>query len=151
MPVALLLLGGALAAYSLWQLRRWLVEAERHAAAGPRRLEAIAAELIATAEGTAAAVAEKTEALADAIARANAAAARLDAAAVGAGDPEGPQAPSPEPAPVKAAPAPVVERPEMHRRVYSLADAGLDVTGIARQLGLAKGEVQLILGLRTMN
>ncbi len=163
--VLLLLIGGGIAFYSLWQLRRWLAEAERQSAAGPRRLEAIVEELIATAEGASAAVAEKTEALELSITKANAALAKLDAANAGGVQSAAPRrlvgprvkrAAAPEPVAAPAAQAdPVLmsapDVPELHRRVYTLADTGQDVTTIARQLSLTKGEVQFILGLRRMN
>ena len=38
--------------------------------------------------------------------------------------------------------------PAIHGRVYEYADAGMTVPAIARELGIGKGEVRLILGLR---
>jgi hypothetical protein len=35
--------------------------------------------------------------------------------------------------------------------IYALADAGHDAVGIARKLGMTRGEVELILGLRRLN
>lgn len=35
-----------------------------------------------------------------------------------------------------------------HKKIYALADAGLDAPGIARRVGSGLGEVELILGLR---
>lgn len=171
--VLLLLVGVGVLLYSLWQLRRWLAEAQGRLAAAPRRLEGIVEELIVTAEGAAAVVAERTEALEGTIARANATLAKLDAAMTGrsrAGElslrkrvsvpkDRHPRAASASLGSVQATetapavpPAPATpEIPELHRRVYALADAGQDLTSIARQLSLTKGEVQFILGLRRMN
>jgi hypothetical protein len=154
----LALAGAAVALYSLWQLRRWLAEGETSAAAVPRRLEALVDELLVTAETTSTVVQDKAEALAVAIAEAD---RRLEAlraipmreATTAALPREVPAAtvpiPPPLPDPVSAVPAaavPVV--PDLHRQVYGLTDAGQDVTAVARKLGLTKGEVQLILGLR---
>lgn len=241
LPVLLLTIGGLITGYSLWQLKRWLREAGTGLNEGPRRLEALAEELINSAEAASAVVAEETERLADLIARAEGRAVELRGllerspdpvhAPAGAGRtpgltsgrvtvtavplrfrharkeirrtaPEraalsqpgpamiqlvpamaGPQsgsiplvpgagpaaphsAPAAEaadpdsrgPAGTAALPASAVrpagshsETPETHRLVYTLADKGNDVTQIARQLSMAKGEVQLILGLRRLN
>lgn len=161
------LAGGAVALYCLWQLRRWLGEAEAASAAGPQRLEALVDELLVTAEATAAVVQEKAEALEAVIARADERVAALGKAVEGApvlarpagsmaearpaaaALPEVPvEAPVLAPEPPAAAPAPQAAGPDLHERVAALADAGLDVTAIARQMGLTKGEVQLVLGLR---
>lgn len=157
----LALVGGAVALYCLWQFRRWLAEGERSSGAGPRRLEVLVDELLTTAEATSSVVQEKAEQLAEAIAEADKRIAALKAPAAGApavpGQPAGaaPEPvvptvtlplPEPEPAVAVAEPEPGV--PVLHRDVYALADAGQDLTTIARTLGLTKGEVQLILGLR---
>lgn len=184
------LAGGAIALVCLWQLRRWLAESEAAAAAGPRRMEALVDELLATAEATNALVEEKAETLAAAVAEADkrlallAAAAAQPAAAVAvqpAAPPPVPavpaqpvlqsvmqpvvQAPAPPPAPAQTdpatarvaaaveavregrAPADSGDEGDLYVKVHSLAGAGVSVTAIARQLGLSKGEVQLILGL----
>lgn len=202
LPATLLIVGVLICAVSLWQVRQWIREAEAKVAAGPRRLEAIAEELIETAEVASAAVAEKTEELAAAIAMAERTADRLNAIISGSAG----QAPAPvrpparsaqpvrfrharreirTPAPAQshaahttppAAPAPVTAAaagsapkpaapqsepsplaaihptaPEMHRRIWQMADTGQDVTTIARLLSITKGEVQTILGLRRLN
>ncbi|HLN63169.1 MAG TPA: hypothetical protein VK464_16660 [Symbiobacteriaceae bacterium] len=154
----LALVGGAVALYCLWQFRRWLAEGELSSGAGPRRLEVLVDELLTTAEATSSVVQEKAEALAEAIAEADKriAALKAPAAAAPAGA-EQPDEAAPEPAvptitlPLpEPGPAAVAEPgvPVLHRDVYALADAGQDLTTIARTLGLTKGEVQLILGLR---
>lgn len=169
-PLLLSLAGAAVALYCLWQLRRWLQETQAAAAAGPQRLEALVDELLATAEATAIVVQEKAEALEAVIAQADrrietlhrgapAPEAAVAASVAPAPAPAEPAAPGPTPAPASApAPEPVLpappasepgqELPEIHRAVYTLYDAGQDHTAIARRLGLTKGEVQLILGLR---
>lgn len=143
-PFLLLLIGGAISLYSLWQFRRWLTAGQEGVAAGSRRLEGLVDELVATAEATVSAVEEKAEALTDVIARADEKLARLEAATVA------PPAPAPAQPAAAVAPAPAADAdlPELHRLIYGLADAGKDVTGIARQLHITKGEVELILGLR---
>jgi len=246
LPVLLLLAGGAIAFAGIWQFRRWIQETQDEMSAGPRRLEVIVDELVATAETTVAAIEEKTEALAGSLSRADLAVKRVEEAIKAAQElaaaPKPPSgkaaredpapkasaakrggtkppprapvaqrplqpaiAPSPEiltaeqerPAPrpelklaeplpsreqeirellgrrppprmhaperpVAARPAePAPRRPEsgaapadlpdLHQRVYALTDKGVDVTDIARQLSMTKGEVQLILGLRRMN
>lgn len=227
-PVLLLLAGGAVAFYGIWQFRRWIRETQEAVAAGPRRLETIVDELVATAEATVAAVAEKSESVVEVLDRADQTVRRLEEAtkaaleslealkhageksakkpaapkasparagggrsrAAAAAKPPGgtPPAPTPsaepppreleiqellgrrrvplrsqsfehagasrhaEPAPLrKETGAATADLPDLHRRIYGLADAGLDVTDIARQLSMTKGEVQLILGLRRMN
>ncbi|MDB4895871.1 MAG: hypothetical protein JWN15_2133 [Firmicutes bacterium] len=156
LPFLLFLIGAALSVYCLWQLRRWLEQADGAAAAGSRRLGSLVDELVATAETTVSVVEEKAEALAAAIARADERLVRLEAAvaappvqalpavaAVRALEVE----PVHEPRPVAEA-VPVPAQRELYSKVYALADAGHDVTGIARTLNIAKGEVQLILGIR---
>lgn len=162
LPAVLLLAGGTICLLSLWQLRRWIMDLKRETAAAPRRLEAIVDELIATAEAASAAVAEKTEDLAEQIGRAERAAAELRTLNARPPAPARPEAPAlepravdvPEPAAAEPREPPRPDAPllpEMHRRVYQLADSGQDVTAIARFLSLTKGEVQLILGLRRMH
>ncbi|MDF2627924.1 MAG: hypothetical protein K0R39_1755 [Symbiobacteriaceae bacterium] len=171
MQTLLLLAGGAVALYCLWQFRRWLGEPPEAGPAGVQRLETLVDELVATAEATSAVVQEKAEALAGLIAEADRRIGALSDEKAAAGAPAASQptlvahAPLPaEPAaappaavsaPVTAlAPAlpaaepPAAHVPETHRQVYALADAGHEVTAIARSLGLTKGEVQLILGIR---
>jgi hypothetical protein len=170
--VLLLMLGVAISAYCLWQLRRWLSGAEAAVAAGPKRLEALVDELVATAEATVAAVEEKAESLAVLLEEADVKLAKLKGTGSGG---EGPtvakvtaaaQARPVELAsvhilePVVRQPEPFVSpvvipaqpqgatTPELHAEVYRLLDAGTDQTGIARQLGISRGEVHLILGLR---
>lgn len=216
LPVLLLVIGGLITGYALWQVRRWLRETSVSLTEGPRRLEAIAEELINSAEAASAAVAEETERLADLITRAEARAGELRALLERSPEPvrapgSGKQVPGargervmvtavpvrfrharkeirrtaaertalsqpgPGPAPavslsIQPAPMPAAasvtaeqpvsiresnpvtnEMPETHRLVYTLADRGQDVTQIARQLSMTKGEVQLILSLRRLN
>lgn len=50
--------------------------------------------------------------------------------------------------------SPVAEPPQPDQsrsEIYALADAGVDSQGIARKLGMTRGEVELILGLRRLN
>lgn len=170
------LAGGATALYCLWQLRRWLAEAEAAASAGPRRMEALVDELLATAEATTAMVEEKAEALATAVAEADKRLAALSGgtevpaampAVQPAAAPVAPVVAQPQVAPPVApsdpaaarvaaaveavrqgkAPAPAADEGDLYAQVQALAGAGVSVTAIARQLGLSKGEVQLILGL----
>lgn len=184
MQTLLLLAGGAVALYCLWQFRRWLGESQESGPAGVQRLETLVDELVATAEATSTVVQEKAEALAGLIAEADRRIGALPAgeaatAAVPAGRSEAPgptveahpePAVSPDagvratdvavgavlrgaPGPSQTPVQPVVEpsgprSPDLHRQVYDLADAGSDLTAIARGTGLSKGEVQLILGLR---
>lgn len=213
MQTLLLLTGGAIALYCLWQFRRWLGEPQETGPAGIQRLETLVDELVATAEATSAVVQEKAEALAGLIAEADRRIGALSAGDAGAGagsagraaagrpepavqaemrpqaavpttdaqptevrraevrrepavGPDLPATASAAPAGAKAevvpanaavgAPAPAqpaaeqpgTQVPDLHRQVYALADAGNDLTAIARRLGLTKGEVQLILGLR---
>lgn len=181
LPFLLLLAGGAVSLYCLWQFKRWLGEPQEANPAGSQRLEVLVDELVATAEATSAVVQEKAEtlteliaeadrrirALADGGAEAPAPAAAVQRPAVAAPVPEtavhvpagvvqaqaaAAQAlptVAPEPARTAAAPpAPASALPELHRQVYALADSGHDVTAIARRLGLSKGEVMLVLGLR---
>jgi transposase-like protein len=160
-PFLLLLVGGGVALYCLWQFRRWLGEAQPGAGGAPgmQRLEVLVDELVATAEATAAVVQEKAEALSELITQADQRIGALSAPAVAAPPmaaapaaapaPVAAAVPAPEPAPAPApAPASAPALPEMHRDVYALADSGQDVTMIARRLGLTKGEVQLVLSLR---
>lgn len=166
MSFLLITAGAATSLYCLWQIRQWLAGAAAAAEAAPRRLEALAEELLTTAETTVAALEEKAEALNRAVAEADIRLARLGGGAFHA-------EPAPQPAPERVAqlagaagevaasvasepvPAPVApsggflaDRPEVHLTVYNLADAGYDVTTIARRLNMTKGEIQLILGLR---
>ncbi|HWI62389.1 MAG TPA: hypothetical protein VNT75_11160 [Symbiobacteriaceae bacterium] len=154
LPFLLLLTGGAVSMYCLWQFRRWLGEAPEKESASAQRLEVLVDELVATAEATSAVVEEKAEALTELIAQADRRLGALAAASQAV-----PVAAAPVPAPVEAAaPVPVAApeavpaagsgQSETHRKVYALADGGHDVTAIARRLGLSKGEVLLILGLR---
>lgn len=59
---------------------------------------------------------------------------------------------APSPAPPPPVPPPVPERPvpPLHREVYQLADQGLDAPAIASRMSLDRGEVDLILNLRTL-
>ncbi|HYF80291.1 MAG TPA: hypothetical protein VD973_24550 [Symbiobacteriaceae bacterium] len=180
MQTLLLLAGGAVALYCLWQFRRWLGEPQESGPAGVQRLETLVDELVATAEATSAVVQEKAEALVGLLAEADRRIGALSASEplAGAGRPSAGAQPEPavtpevsvaapesaseaEPsavvasaavpsqAPVQAAAEAAGPRaPDLHRQVYELADAGTDVTAIARRLGLTKGEVQLILGIR---
>jgi DNA-binding NarL/FixJ family response regulator len=161
LPFLLLLTGGAVSLYCLWQFRRWLGEAQPGAAGAPgmRRLEVLVDELVATAEATAAVVQEKAEALTALITQADQRIGALSAPPAAEIRPSVSMAPAALSAPVAAAmaapeaepepaPAPVPALPDLHREVYALADSGQDVTMIARQLGLTKGEVQLVLSLR---
>jgi hypothetical protein len=154
LPFLLFLIGAALSVYCLWQLRRWLEQADGAAAAGSRRLGSLVDELVATAETTVSVVEEKAEALAAAIARADERLVRLEAAVAAPPVQAMPAmpavravAPAHEPGPAAVA-VPVPAQRELYSKVYALADAGHDVTGIARTLNIAKGEVQLILGIR---
>lgn len=222
LSILLLAVGSLLAGFSLWQLRRWLLTAQSNLTDGPRRLEALAEELLNSAEAATAAVAEETERLAELIARAETRAAELRALVKESAEPV--RLPAPGAGPARArpahtavaavplrfrharkeirrspaeraalsqpgpalgpAPGPALgltpgpgngqspasahagvpspslpmrpaaaagEMPETHRLVYSLADKGSNVTQIARQLSITKGEVQLILGLRRLN
>lgn len=164
LPFMLLLTGGTISLYCLWQFRRWLSRTEAAVSAAPRRLEVLVDELIAAAETTAAAVEEKAEALAGLLEEADRKLGQLQGAP---GDAR-PAREEPAARPMQSTEAPPMERgavpllppaptsvavlqsnlSEAHAGVYRLADAGMDVTGIARQLGMTKGEVQLILGLR---
>jgi hypothetical protein len=163
-PFLLLMIGGAVSLYCLWQLRRWLAQSEAAGSAGARQLENLVDELVATAETTVAMVDEKAEVLSRLLARADERLGRLSAVpgvaqpqALPAAEPV--PAPAPEPAP-RAVAEPVPHAPhgapaglpdrqrEMYATVYALADAGHDVTAIARRLNMTKGEIQLILGLR---
>jgi hypothetical protein len=168
MQTLLLLAGGAVALYCLWQFRRWLGEPQESGPAGVQRLETLVDELVATAEATSAVVQDKAEALAGLLAEADRRIGALSAGEPlpGAGrlsavdQPEptvtpevsvaAPESASvPSQAPVQAlAEAAGPRVPDLHRQVYELVDAGTDVTAIARRLGMTKGEVQLILGIR---
>jgi hypothetical protein len=54
------------------------------------------------------------------------------------------------PATVTAAPREIIEEPDpRHAQVYALADEGRDSNDIATQLGRPRGEVELILALRS--
>jgi len=168
LPVMLLLAGGVVSLYCLWQLRTWLREMPQpEQGKDPVRLEALVDELVATAETTVAMVQERSEALTAAVAQADRRLIELSAAVKAApvtavpaaasaalSEPPLPVVPGPEPKPepepepdLEPEPQPEPGR-ELHTRVYRLADQGHDVTAIARQMGLTKGEVLLILGLR---
>jgi transposase-like protein len=174
-PSFLLLVSGTIiTGYALWQLKQWVRQMQEASLSAPHRLEAIVEELVLTAEVASAAVAEKTEQLDAALASVDERLAKLQTAAVAAraaADGLPVSRPRPRPAqrlPVStrvspSAPEPVEltlpapslrpldlqpAMPELHRRVYRLADAGSDVTTIARQLSVTKGEIQLILNLR---
>lgn len=177
MPSFLLLVTGAIiTGYALWQLKQWVRQMQEASLSAPQRLEAIVEELVLTAEVASAAVAEKTEQLDAALASVDERIAKLQTAAVAARaaadgmsanrprfrqayrlpDPARVSPPATEPLEL-AMPAPSLRpldlhpaMPELHRRVYRLADAGNDVTTIARQLSVTKGEIQLILNLRRM-
>lgn|GEM_PF-2168900 len=178
LAVLLFLAGATASAYCLWQFRRWLQEAEAATAARPRELERLTDELLATAEMTTAVVQEKSEVLQGLIEEADRRVAtlarreeqppapvialqpRVDEPPV---TPEVVAPPLPEPvveqAPIQPeAPVPAqeesrlpVERadmPVLHQQVLALAAAGRDEASIARELGLGRGEVRLILDLR---
>jgi len=170
----LLAVGTIITGYSLWQLKQWIRQMQEASLTAPQRLEAIVEELVLTAEVASAAVAEKTEQLDAALASVDERIVKLSKAAGAAraateGMPstrsrprqayrvrssERVSAPENEPIeltlpipshrPLNLPPA----MPELHRRVYRLADAGNDITTIARQLSVTKGEIQLILNLR---
>ena len=150
LPFLLLLVGAAVSLYCVWQFRRWLGEPQEAVPVGMQRLEVLVDELVATAESTSAVVQEKADALTELVAQADRRIGALAAAA------QGPAAPAPvqeRPAPAAAPPEPVpapaaAALSDVHHQVYALADGGSDVTAIARRLGLTKGEVMLILGLR---
>ena len=140
LPGLFLLAGGAVSLYCLWQLGRWLREGtEAPPARDASRLEALVDELVATAEATVTMIQDRSEALSDVIAEADRRLALLTAvpapAPVAVNEPE-PAGPEVEPG------------RELHAQVYRLLDGGQDVTAVARQLGLTKGEVLLIQGLR---
>lgn len=64
------------------------------------------------------------------------------------------QAPTPTPAPATPTPAPPAdpgpsEGDSLNKRVYQLADAGLDAPQIAKDLGEHVGKIELILALRS--
>lgn len=146
-PVTLLLAGGAISLYCLWQLGRWLRETDQTTReTDPARLEALVDELVVTAETTVTMIQDRSEALSGVIAQADKRLAELSAAvAAPVAAPVEAVATEQEPAPD----APAVEAGRgTHAQVYQLADNGQDVTAIARQMGLTKGEVLLILGLR---
>jgi len=162
LPWLALLVGGAVSLYCLWQFRRWLGVPQEAVPAASRRLEVLVDELVATAEAASAVVQEKADALTELVAQAD---RRLHALAAASQAVAGPAVAGPAPAApvaavapaapaepiaaaVEAAPAPTAVHPDLHRQVYALADGGHDVTTIARRLGLTKGEVMLILGLR---
>jgi len=173
-PFLLLVAGTIITGYALWQLKHWVRQIQDASLSAPQRLEAIVEELVLTAEVASAAVAEKTEQLDAALASVDERIAKLQtsaAAARAAADgmpparlrsrqayrlPAPTRDPSPQTEPVDLVlPAPSLRpldlhptMPELHRRVYRLADAGNDITTIARQLSVTKGEIQLILNLR---
>lgn len=147
LPILLLLAGGAVSLYCLWQFRRWLGEPAESGPSGSQRLEVLVDELVATAEAASAVVRERAEALTELIAEADRRVGALAAPAPVVETQEPPVAP-PAPAPAVPASEPVAGPADAHRQVYALADAGHDVTAIARRLGLTKGEVLLILGIR---
>lgn len=148
LPSLLLLAGGAVALYCLWQFRRWLGEPAESGPAGSQRLEVLIDELVATAEATSAVVQERADALTGLIAEADRRIGALAAPPPAVAEVQAPAVAPPAPAQAVPAPEPVTGPPEAHRQVYALADAGHDVTAIARRLGLTKGEVLLILGIR---
>ncbi len=156
MSILLLVIGATLSLYCLWQLHRWLRSAEAASAEGPRRLEKLVDELVATAEATVSMVDEKAETLTAAIERADLVLRRLEGAVATSPSERAKEEPAAEP-PVAVrepvlAPAPKQaaepDLPPAYAEVYRMADKGLGVTEIARRLNMTKGEVQLILGLR---
>lgn len=191
----ILLLGAALVAYSLYDLRRVMgTQALGAGAAEEQRLQAMAGEMLAAAEEAAKAVDEKVGQLEALMGMVEGRMARLQHTAPEQTEPEVAPAPPAEDAsmsrnrakawavlkgigsssearkhsgverPARPSPGtgseresllgplPQLEETKSHlyRRVYSLHDQGVDVTQIAKQVGLTKGEVQLILGLREM-
>jgi DNA-binding NarL/FixJ family response regulator len=135
-------IGGCLTLYTLWQVRRALRSLEEARMAGPVRLQEIMDELVASAELASQVVEEKSEELIRLISMADDRLLRLGKTAT-------------TPAGVEQLPEdlrqPELEQPqvvnERHRLVLDLANRGSDVTGIARELNITKGEVQLILGI----
>jgi len=149
LPFLLLLAGGAVSLYCLWQFRRWLGEPAESGQAGSQRLEVLIDELVATAEATSTVVRERADALTGLIAEADRRIGALAAPPPAVVEAQAVAVAPPAPAQVvAAAPEPAPGPAEAHRQVYALADAGHDVTAIARRLGLTKGEVLLILGIR---
>lgn len=161
-PVLLLFLGMIVTISGLWQLRLWIRRAEQVNLTAPARFEAIVEELVSTAEAASAAVAEKTEELEAALERADRKLEELEAGTRSARPQEVVARPLRARPALRltaphrigrletVAPQPQPVMPELHRRVYQLVDAGHDVTAVARQLSVTKGEVQLILNLRRM-
>lgn len=157
-PALLILAGAGLIFYALWELRRVtrLLRSGPDLGAEARRLENLAADIAAAAGEVAEDLERRSERLTALLQAADERLAALRGALAVQVPPPPPPAAAPAPpgpAPAAAVPPPPAAPalPELHRRVYELADAGLDAEAVARELKLARGEVQLVLGLRRLS
>jgi hypothetical protein len=154
----LLVIGLGIMLFCLWRFKRYTREMIQAAAAGPKRLEVLVEELIATAESTASLVSEKTEELEAYIQAADLRIASLRGEAIltepkpqpglKAGEPPLGAAGPEVQAQGVTAPNDQGSSPTVHRHVLALTAAGLPPAGIARELQISAGMVEMILSMR---
>lgn len=137
-----LLLGAGLMGGLYWALTQ-ITARQRRLNAELTRLERLSAEVSMNAEALLEQIDERMEQLQEMLARVAAAAGAVTQ--------------QPDPNVAEAAPTPVVEAPapipgqryqQMRATVWTLADQGKDLGEIARELGIPRGEAELLLNLR---
>ncbi|HYG60753.1 MAG TPA: hypothetical protein VD902_21975 [Symbiobacteriaceae bacterium] len=124
---------------------------QRRLTAELTRLEQLAAEVALNAEAILDRVDERTHRLHELMERAEAMAeaAASEPAPAQAPVPEAVPEPAPEVSPEPAAPTSIEKYQAMRTAVWQKADMGKSPSEIAQEMGIPRGEVQLLLNLRT--